>query len=105
MIPVLCFAQAGQLPADTTTQLDADLEAFAHEAFDAAASIHWIVVPEGGGFTAAEPSNTVVVSVRANRPLERAERTVLLGELSELCSGRTGKAPGEFVLSLLDPES
>ncbi len=105
MIPILCFAQAGQLPSDTTERLDTDLDAFARRAFDQPATIRWVVVPDGGGFTAAEPSTTVVVSIRANRPLEQHERANLLVQLSEVCSTRTGKAPGELVLSLLDPES
>lgn len=105
MIPVLCFTHEGRLPADTTDGLGADLEAFARRSFEDEASIRWVIVPDGGGFTAGAPSTTVVVSIRANRSLDGRARTDLLLELSELCTARTGKAPSELVLSVLDTES
>lgn len=105
MIPVLCFVHEGQLSPDDTARLDADLDAFTRAAFDDEAAVRRIVVPAGGGFTAAAPSTAFVVSVLSDRPLASAERTRLLCDLSERCAAVTGKAPGELVLSLLDPDS
>lgn len=105
MTPVICFSQEGQLSAETAEHLGAELDAFSRNAFDRPARVRWVIVAEGDGFAAAEPSTAVVVSMRADQPLDRRRRADLLGQLSEVCAARTGKAPGELVLSIFDPES
>lgn len=105
MIPVMCIVQEGQVSAETEQAFKADIDGFTQRAFDASADIDWIVVPKGSGFTAAEPSRTVIASLHANRPLEQGERTALLKELGDICMDRTGRSPNEIVTSVRNPQS
>lgn len=102
MIPVMCVVQEGQISAEVEYVLKAEISAFALRAFDETADIDWIEVPKGNGFTAAEPSNTVVASLQSNRSLATSERVSLLKELSEICMDRTGRSFNEVVVAIRD---
>ena len=104
MIPVMCIIQEGQVSADAKLGLKAQISAFTHRSFAAPADIDWIVVPKGSGFTAAEPSTTVIASLHANRPVPDEERIALLKELGEICMSRTGLSADEVVTSIRDPK-
>ena len=104
MIPVMCIVQEGQIPHHTQRGLKAQIDAFTQRAFSAPADIDWIVVPKGSGFTAAEPSTTVIASLHANRPLPEAERISLLKELGEICMSETGLSANEVVTSIRNPK-
>ncbi len=104
MIAVMCVAQAGQIPAEAAESLEAEISAFTHRSFDDAPAFSWVTVPESCGFTAGEPSTSMIVSARSNRPLPRDERAVLLKELCEICATETGKSVDELVLVISDPE-
>ena len=104
MIPVMCIVQEGQVSVDAEHGLKAQINAFARRSFAAPADIDWIVVPKGSGFTAAEPSTTVIASLHANRPVPDEERIALLKELGEICMSRTGLSADEVVTSIRDPK-
>ena len=104
MIPVMCIVQEGQISAVAEDGLRAQIGEFAQRAFSAPADIDWIVVPFGSGFTAAEPSRTVITSLHSNRPLRRPERTALLKELGDICRTTTGRSANEIVTSIRNPK-
>ena len=104
MIPVMCIVQEGQVSVEAEHWLKAQISAFTRRSFAAPADIDWIVVPKGSGFTAAEPSTTVIASLHANRPVPDVERIALLKELGEMCMSRTGLSANEVVTSIRDPE-
>ena len=104
-IAVMCVAQEGQIPPDAAATLEAELTAFTERAFDAPAQVDWITVPDKCGFTAAQPSTSMIVSARANRDLPRGERATLLKDLCDLCIAETGKTADELVLVISDPQN
>lgn len=104
MIPVMCIVQEGQIPHHAERGLKAQIDAFTQRAFSAPADIDWIVVPEGSGFTAGEPSTTVIASLHANRPLPQTVRIALLKELGEICMANTGRSANEVVTSIRNPK-
>ncbi len=103
MIPVMCIVQEGQIPTETECELKAEIDDFTQSAFLAPADIDWIVVPEGSGFRAAEPSTTLIASLHGNRPLPEMERISLLRELGEICMSKTGLSANEVVTSIRNP--
>ena len=103
MIPVMCVTQEGLLSADAAATLKAEIGAFTGRAFDEQADIDWIVVPAGSGFTAAEPSTSLIASMQANRPLQAPERIALLRELSDMCMREANRTKNEVVASIRDP--
>ena len=105
MIPVMCIVQEGQLSLDAEYGLKAQIGAFAQRAFAAPADIDWIVVPKGSGFTAAEPSTTVIASLHANRPVPDEERIALLKEMGEICMSETSLSASEVVTSIRNPKA
>lgn len=104
MIPVMCIVQEGQVSVDAELGLKAQISAFTHRSFATPADIDWIVVPKGSGFTAAEPSTTVIASLHANRPVPDEERITLLKELGEICMSETGLSANEVVTSIRNPK-
>ena len=104
MIPVMCIVQEGQIPQNSERDLKAEIGAFTQRTFSVPADIDWIVVPKGSGFTAAEPSTTVIASLHANRPLPQPERVALLKELGEICMLHTGRTANEVVTSIRNPK-
>lgn len=100
MIPVMCITQQGQIPPAAEHGLKAKIAAFTQRAFAANADIDWIEVPAGSGFSAAEPSTVLVVSLLANRPLERTARRALMHQLAGICQASTGKPAEDIVISV-----
>lgn len=105
MIPCTCLVQEGQVPAQSETELKSRLEAFAQRAFGAEPAINWITVPQNGGFTAAKPSTSSIVTMQANRPLEQADRVALLEEVCDLWMDQTGCSLDEIVAVISDPQA
>lgn len=103
MVPVMCIVQEGQISLETEYGLKAQIGEFTQRAFSAPADIDWIVVPEGSGFSAAQPSTTVIASLHANRALEQDERISLLRELGDICMSKTGRSANEIVTSIRNP--
>ncbi len=105
MIACMCLVQQGQISPGQEAALRSAMDDFAQKAFGAAPETAWIVVPDGSGFTAARPSNSVLVSMQSNRPLPQEERVGLLGELSDIWMKETGLDPNEVVAVVRDPVS
>lgn len=103
MIPCMCLVQDGQIGTETQNAIRRDLAAFAQASFGAEPAIEWLTIGEGDGFTAAEPSTSVIVSLTADRALERDRREGLLRELSAIWIERAGKTPDEIVAVIRDP--
>ena len=103
MIAVTVLVQQDQVQDDNQRDLIRDLERFAQRHFSDAASVNWMEVPTGSGFTAAKPSTSVVVSLQSNRALEQSEREPLIRELCELCMQHTHRTPHEVVAAIRDP--
>lgn len=103
MIPVMCVIQEGQISEDVEQGLKSALNDFTMQAFGNQADIDWIEVVKGNGFTAAQPSTSIITSLHANRFLEQSERLSLLKQLSEICMKETGRSANEVVTSIRDP--
>lgn len=103
MIPCNCVVQAGQIPAETEAVLRANISAFTERAFGAPAEISWMAVPERSGFTAAAPSTSSIISLRAPRAVSPAEREPLLRELCGIWTEQTKCSLNEVVGVISDP--
>lgn len=103
MTQCTCMVQDGQISADQEAALRAETSDFAERHFGSPGEINWIAVPEGSGFTAAQPSTSVIVSVRSDRPLPPSERVPLLHELEQIWARISGRSSNEIVSVITDP--
>ena len=103
MVPVMCIVQEGQISHEAETGLKAEIEAFALRSFCEPATIDWIVVPRGNGYTAGKLSSSVIASLHADRALHQSERISLLKELGAICAKQTGLSAGEIVTAIRNP--
>ena len=103
MIPCTCLVQDGQIGDETQLAIRQDLDAFAQASFGAAPAIQWLTIAEGDGFTESKPSTSVIVSLTADRALDRGRREQLLRDLSAIWIERAGKTPDEIVAVIRDP--
>lgn len=103
MTDCICMVQEGQISAAQQDDLRAATSQFALNNFGSAAEINWIEVPAGSGFTAAKPSTSVIVSVRADRSLTPKQRVPLLHELEGIWRRGSGRGPDEVVTVITDP--
>ena len=103
MTDCICMVQAGQISAAQQEVLRSATSQFAQAKFGSAADINWVEVPEGSGFTAAKPSPSVIVSMRADRSLAPSERVPLLHELEGIWREHSGRGPDEVVTVITDP--
>lgn len=104
MIPVMCIVQQNQISEGIVEALQADINHFTLRAFNEQAQINWISIPEGDGFTAAEPSKTIIISLHANEALTTDKRITLLNQLCDLAQHHTGLSANEIVTSVRDPQ-
>ena len=102
-VPCMCLVQEGQIAADVQARLRDDMTAFARRAFDATPQFAWIEVAKGDGFTEAKPSNSIIVSMTAPRPLDQAQREPLIRELGDIWLESTGLSLNEVVAAVNDP--
>jgi len=105
VINCTCMVQAGQISAEQEAALRAETSAFGARSFGSEPSINWITVPEGSGFTAYEPSTSVLVTMNADRPLSLEEREPLLRELGDIWIEHANRGPDEVVTVISDPQS
>lgn len=103
MSACMCVVQEGQISAQTEEALRSDMVAFASQHFGYVPQFNWIVVGKGNGFTAAQPSNSVIVSMPADRKLPLSEREPLLRELGDIWINRSGLTGNEVVTVITDP--
>jgi len=105
MADYACMIQAGQISEAQRAKLAAGLERIAGELLGAqpqSTDIQWVVINEGFGFSAGEPSKSSVVvrSVPVGFPDDRRE--TLLTEISNLWQEVTGCTANEIVATALD---
>lgn len=103
MTQCTCMVQHGQISAAQKAELRAQTSAFAERHFGSPGEINWITVPEGSGYTAGKLSTSVIVSVRADRPLPPSERVPLLKELEQIWTTHAGRTSDEVVSVIADP--
>ena len=103
MIQAVCMVQEGQIPPQTEASLRAGLDDFTQKSFGEPVDIRWVAVPERSGFTAGKPSTSSIVSLTANRVLERPERKDLLVELCDFWIAQTKCSLDEVVGVINDP--
>ncbi|MDJ0920140.1 MAG: hypothetical protein QNI84_03365 [Henriciella sp.] len=103
MIACNCIVQAGQISAETEASLRTFVNDFAERHFGTPAEISWMAIPEKSGFTAARPSTSSIISMRANMPVSQADRETLLRELCSVWARETGRSLDEIVGVLSDP--
>jgi len=105
MISCTCIVQAGQVSAEVEATLRTNLSEFAERAFGEPAEINWRAIPERGGFTAAKPSTSSIISMTANKPIAQPERADLLKEMCELWVRETHRSLDEVVGVISDPQT
>ena len=98
-----CLVQENQIPDDTQASLRSKLDGLAQQVFGAGLSINWITVPEGGGFTAAKPSTSSLVSVQSNKALAFEARKSILSKMCDIWMDDTGCSLDEIVAVVTDP--
>lgn len=103
MINCTCMIQEGQISPDQEAVLRRDTADFASRHFGSEPSQNWVVVAKGDGFTESKPSNSVIVSMNADRSLDLATREPLLRELCEIWERGSGLSPDEVVTVISDP--
>ena len=104
MTQCTCMVQEGQISADQEAILRAETSAFAERHFGSAPEFNWVTVGKGHGFTEAKPSNSVIVSLNADRSLAPSTREPLLRELCEIWERGAGLSPNEVVTVIRDPQ-
>ena len=103
MTDCICMVQEGQISAEQQTALRAATSEFAKANFGSPADFNWIEVGKGNGFTAAKPSTSVIVSMKADRALAPSERVPLLHQLESIWREHSGRGPDEVVSVITDP--
>lgn len=103
MISAMCFVQESQISKEQESSIRKEMENFSLNSFGETIELNWVVVPKNSGFTAGEPSSSVIVSVRSNEILEKQRRTILLKELCEILIAETGLSSNEVVGTITDP--
>lgn len=103
MADCTCMVQEGQISAEQEAKLREVTSHFAQTHFGSKATFNWVTVPKGNGFTAAKPSTSVIVSVRAHRSLAPSQRVPLLHELEGLWRKHANRGPDEVVTVIADP--
>lgn len=98
-----CLVQEGQVSSEAEAALRSDMADFATRHFGAVPDFNWTVVGKGNGFTAAKPSNSVIVSMPADRSMPVSEREPLLRELGDIWIKHTGLSGDEVVTVITDP--
>ena len=104
MIHCICMVQEGQITPDQEAALRRDTAGFASKHFGAEPEFNWVTVGKGNGFTEAKPSNSVIVSMNADRSLAPSSREPLLRELCEIWERGAGLSPNEVVTVIRDPQ-
>ena len=104
MIHCICMVQEGQIAPDQEQALRRDTADFASRHFGSAPEFNWVTVGKGNGFTEAKPSNSVIVSMNADRSLAPSSREPLLRELCEIWERGAGLSPNEVVTVIRDPQ-
>ena len=105
MIPCTCFVQSGQTADQKSAMIQSRLQKFAESAFGSVADINWITVPAGGGFTAAKPSTSSIVTFDAAEPVDQDVRVTLLEEICDLWMSETGCEMDEVIAVINDPKT
>ena len=103
MITCNCIVQAGQISAESEDVLRASLNEFAERRLGAKADINWVAIPERSGFTAAKPSTSAVISMRATKPVPQSDREGLLREMCAIWTTETKCSLNEVVGVIADP--
>ena len=103
MINCICMVQEGQISPDQEAALRRDTAGFAARHFGSEPEFNWVIVDKGNGFTEAKPSNSVIVSMNADRSLAPSSREPLLRELCEIWERGAGLSPSEVVTVIRDP--
>ena len=104
MIHCICMVQDGQISTDQEITLLRDTADFASRHFGDAPEFNWVTVGQGNGFTEAKPSNSVIVSMNADRSLAPSSREPLLRELCEIWERGADLSPNEVVTVIRDPQ-
>ena len=103
MITAVCMVQDGQISPATEASLRTGLNNFSERVFGEPIDIRWVAVPERSGFTAGKPSTSSIVSLTANRTLDRPERKELLIEICDFWMEQTKCSLDEVVGVINDP--
>lgn len=103
MIPVTVLVQEQQIAHSLQSALEGFVDRFTVTHFGAHALLEWREVAAGSGFTAAEPSTCVVITVFADRHLEPGERQRLTLELGEFAMKCTYRTRYEVIVTIEDP--
>lgn len=98
-----CLVQQGQISPEAQACLRADMAEFAQRHFGGVPDIQWTVVGKGDGFTDAQPSNSVIISMPATRALPPSEREPLLRALGDIWTAHTDLTGDEVVTVITDP--
>ncbi|BFM15651.1 hypothetical protein R50073_18340 [Maricurvus nonylphenolicus] len=97
----ICYIQEGQIPRDVVEQLEEGIKNIVvSNSLGSDIAFTWIVVPEGHGWTAGEPSTSSVVSLVAP-PIIQSRRVEILHALCSLWMERTGCHINEVLASVM----
>ena len=104
MAHCICFVQQGQIPDAAIVRLERGIEALVRRArIDDGASVTWIVVPPGDGWTAGALSTASVVSITAP-DLPQARREAALHALCGLWMSETGCSQADILATIMPSE-
>ena len=105
MTQCTCLVQEGQISQDRQSVLRHRMTEFAIAHFGSAAEIAWIEVAKNNGFTAGKPSNSVLIMMEADRPLQRHQREPMLKELGDVWMDISQLGADEVVTVIRDPQT
>ena len=97
----ICLVQEGQIADEVKDQLLAGIRGIVlSNDLGEDANIAWIVIPEGQGWTAGQPSTSSVVSMTAP-PIEQSHRERVLTQLCDFWTETTGCNINEIVATVM----
>ena len=99
-IETTCIVQAGQVSAAAKEVLAARLGEITQSTFGADASIGWLEIAAGNGWTAGEPSTTSILSMTVPA-MKQVDRTALLQAICQAWSEETRCHINEIVASAI----
>ena len=102
-IETLCLVQAGLISDSTREQLALRINGITESTFGEDASMSWLEIAAGNGWTAGEASTTSIVSMQVP-PMQQADRTALLENVCDAWSEEVGCHINEIVVSAISSD-
>ena len=98
MMTCYCLIQEGKISQEDMRRLEIGIEKIVEKHLASGVKQSWVVIPEGNGWKAGEPSTTSLVLL-TTPDIEQAVRIDLLGAIRDLWTEGTRSSVDEIMIS------